>query len=220
MFWTKIIIVATYAFQIILICFFPVPSGGSTAEMLFKMRKDNDFATNHPAKSVLQSIPMTIVMITATLTVTAAWLIPLTTIIFPGVVDYVCPFVKVLPNTLKISSILLLVIGNGLTYVAVRTLRSNVTFHQFGETTRLHTSGIYGYIRNPITTGLAAIFFGFMLSLPSAAMLIGFAVFLLNSGYRVRMEEIYLRRVFGAEYSRYQNQVGKYFPKISMGKNR
>jgi protein-S-isoprenylcysteine O-methyltransferase Ste14 len=211
-------ILATYTFQIILICFLPVPSAGSTVEMLSKVRRDNSFALNHPAKSAVQSTPLMIAAITATLLVTGTSLIPLITIIFPQVVDYLFPFMKVLPNTLIFISMLLLIIGNVLTFVAVRTLRSHVTFHGFGETTRLHMSGIYGYMRNPITVGLAGIYTGFLLALPSAVMLVGFIVFLFNSACRVRMEEVYLERTFGDKYQGYKNRVGKYFPRLRLGK--
>jgi protein-S-isoprenylcysteine O-methyltransferase Ste14 len=114
---------------------------------------------------------------------------------------------------MKTTCIVFLVAGNVLTFVAVFALRSQVTFHEFGETTRLYTSGIYGWSRNPITVGLILIYAGFFLALPSAAMLIGFSFFLLNSAYRIRMEEIYLQRTFGEEYMRYKRQVGKYLPK-------
>ena len=214
MIWMKLFIMATYAFQIILICFFPVPSAGSTAEMLFRKGRDTNTSGLHPARSARQSIPRVVIMISATLVVITTASIPMITIIFPPAAGYLFPFIEKRSNFLITASILCLVIGNALTCAAVRTLRAHATFHEFGETTRLHTSGIYGVVRNPITSGLALIFTGFVLSLPSAVMLIGFIVFLLNSGYRVKMEEIYLQRAFGAEYLQYRQRVGKYFPKI------
>ena len=207
-------ILATYAFQIILICFFRVPSAGSTAEMLLKLRKDNNLSLHHPAKSALQSVPRIILMITATMTVIIMTSIPLITIIFPPAAAHLFLFVKVQPNILTMLSVLLLLGGNILTFVAVRTLRTHVAFHEFGEASSLHTLGIYKIIRNPITVGLGAIYTGLCLALPSVVMLIGFIVFLLNSAYRVDMEEVYLERTFGDEYVRYKNQVGKYFPKL------
>jgi protein-S-isoprenylcysteine O-methyltransferase Ste14 len=147
---SDLLILATYAFQLILIWFFPVPSAGSTAEMLFKLKKENNLSQNHPANKAVQSIPTMIVMIIATLAVTLTALIPLITIMFPLVVDYLFPFVKAPPNTLTFISVLLLISGNVLTLVAVRTLRSHVTFHEFGETTSLHTSGIYKTIRKEL----------------------------------------------------------------------
>jgi len=90
--------------------------------------------------------------------------------------------------------------------------------HVHLETTRLYTSGIYGCVRNPITVGLALIYAGFFLALPSAAMLIGLIFFLLNSAYRIKMEEVYLQRAFGEEYVRYKRRVGKYLPRLSKTK--
>jgi protein-S-isoprenylcysteine O-methyltransferase Ste14 len=210
-----VFILATYAFQIIMVCFFPVPSAASTVEMLFKLGKDSQLSLNHPAKLAIQSAPRMLVLVAATIAVIIAALIPLLTIIFPPTVAYLFPFVKARPNILTTLSILLLIGGNVLTVVAVRTLRSHVTFHEFGEADSLHTAGIYGIIRNPITVGLAAIFTGFFLALPSVVMLLGFIVFLLNTAYRVGMEETYLERTFGKEYVRYKRQVGKYFPNLS-----
>lgn len=212
----QVSMLATYAFQIILICFPPVPSAGSTAEMLFKLEKDRTLLSlNHPAKSAIQSHPKMIAMITATITVVITALTPLITIIFPPAATYLFPFMKAQPNFLIFISSLLIIGGNILTFVAVRTLRSHVTFHAFGEAWSLHTAGIYKIIRNPITVGLGAIFTGFFLALPSAVMLLGCIVFLLNSAYRVGMEEIYPERTFGQEYVRYKHRVGKYFPKVS-----
>lgn len=216
----EVSILATYAFQIILICFFPVPSAGSTAEMLFKLRKEHTLSLNHPAKSAIQSPPKMIVMITATITVIITALIPLITIIFPPSAAHLFPFMKAQPNFLIFISSSLIIGGNILTFVAVRTLRSHVTFHEFGEARSLHTAGIYKIIRNPITVGLGAIFTGFFLALPSAVMLFGWLVFLFNSAYRVGMEEIYLERTFAQEYLRYKHRVGKYFPNISNARKR
>ncbi len=211
--WLDAFILATYALQIIMICFFPVPSAGSTVEMLFKVRKDKNLSIDHPAKLVIHSMPKMMVMISATLFVTATSLLPLVSIIFPQLINYLFPLMKSQPNTLLILTALLLTIGNALTIIGVRTLRIHVTFQEFGETTKLHTTGIYGYIRNPITLGLGIIFAGFFLSLPCAVMFIGFILFGINSDYRVRMEEIYLQRTFGEVYYRYKNRVGKYFPR-------
>lgn len=211
--WLDAFILATYALQIIMICFFPVPSAGSTVEMLFKVRKDKNLSIDHPAKLVIRSMPKLMAMILATLFVTATSLLPLLSILFPQLINYLFPLMKSQPDTLLILTALLLTIGNALTIIGVRTLRIHVTFQEFGETTKLHTTGIYRYIRNPITVGLGIIYAGFFLSLPCAVMLFGFILFGINSDYRVRLEEVYLQRTFGEVYYRYKNRVGKYFPK-------
>jgi protein-S-isoprenylcysteine O-methyltransferase Ste14 len=142
-------------------------------------------------------------------------MIPLLTIVFPVVNHYLLPFVKIPPSTaLSMISAGLLVLGNSLTFIAVGTLRANVSFHDFGETARLYTEGIYGTIRNPITLGLGTVFAGFVLARPSVAMLIGWIIFALNSRYRIHMEEVYLEKTFGNDYHKYKDATGKYFPKM------
>jgi len=209
-------ILATYAAQIIQVCFFSVPSAGSTVEMLFKVKKDPGRTDHHPA-AARSRIKMAL-LILATLTVTTTSLIPLVTIIYPPIIKLLGPFMANPSGLMQTTCILFLVLGNVLTYAAVATLRSHVSFHAFGETTRLYTSGIYGWVRNPITVGLALIYAGFFLALPSAAMLLGLIFFLLNSAYRINMEEVYLQRAFGDEYVRYKRQVGKYLPRLSKTK--
>ena len=113
---------ATYAFQLVLICFFPVPSAGSTAAMLLKKGGDNKISRLHPAGSARQSMPRVIVMISATLVVVITALIPLVTIVFPPAVNYLLLVVKVRPDALIIAGVFCLVLGNALTYAAVRTL--------------------------------------------------------------------------------------------------
>ncbi|UCF89982.1 MAG: isoprenylcysteine carboxylmethyltransferase family protein [Desulfobacterales bacterium] len=215
--WLDYFILGTYAAQLIQVCLFPVPSAGSTLEMLVKVRKDQALSVNHPAKAALQSTSKTAILLTATLTVGASALIPLLTLFFPQVEGYLLPLVASPPPALKIMSAILLAGGNILTFIAVGTLRSHVTFHAFGETARLYTAGVYSYLRHPITLGLGAIFAGFVLAVPSGVLMIGVIVFWCNSHYRVKMEEVYLHRTFGEEYRQYTNRVGKYFPKLRPG---
>jgi protein-S-isoprenylcysteine O-methyltransferase Ste14 len=215
LYWLDYFILTTYAAQIIQICFYSVPSAGSTVEMLFKVRKKPASATNHPASTAIKSTSKIIFMLAATLVVLLTSMIPLLTLLFPQIIIYLVPLIGKPSPSLSIICVLLLIFGNVLTFVAVATLRKHVRFHEFGETTHLYTSGIYRYTRNPITLGLAAIFAGFVFARPSVVMLIGFGVFLLNSNYRVKMEEVYLARTFDDKYAQYMDHVGRYFPKMN-----
>lgn len=208
-------ILATYVSQIIQVCFYSVPSAGSTVEMLYNVQNDPAGAVDHPAAAVIQSRFKVACLIAATLSVTATTLIPLITIIYPPFFQLLIPFIRQPSNLMKWIAIGCLVTGNIITYVAVATLKRNVNFHNYGETTRLYTAGLYGYLRNPITLGLALIYAGFFLALPTVGMLIGFILFISNSSYRINMEEIYLERAFGEAYRQYEQRVGKYFPKLS-----
>ena len=210
----KSVILATYVAQIIQVCFFAVPSAGSTLEMLFKVKKDPAAAAYHPAAAAVQSRPKMAMLIVATGAVSITSLMPLAAVIYPPVVNHLIPFTAVPSALMNTMCVLLLIAGNVLTYVAVAALRAHVSFHAFGEATRLYTAGIYGWLRNPITSGLALIYAGFFLALPSVAMLLCFIFFIINSAYRIRMEEKYLQHAFGDEYTSYKRQVGKYFPRL------
>ena len=207
-------ILATYISQIIQVCFYSVPSAGSTIEMLVKVKNDPASYRFHPSAAAIQSWFKVVLLIAATVSVTATAMIPLITIIYPPFFQLLIPLMAQPTNLMKWIAIECFVTGNIITYVAVATLKRNVSFHDFGETTRLYTSGLYGFLRNPITLGLALIYIGFVLALPSVGMLVGFILFLLNSSYRIRMEEIYLERAFGDNYRQYKQQVGKYFPRV------
>ena len=218
MHWLDHFIIATSVAQIYQICFYAVPSAGSTLEMLLNLKRKSISTAHHPSGAIIHSPPKMIVSAAATLAVLVASMIPLLTALFPELNHYLLPFLSLPPpSVLAIISAGLLLLGNGLTYIGVATLRAHVSFHDFGEATRLYTAGIYGYVRNPITLGLAAIFTGFVLARPSAVMLLGLVIFLLNAGYRIKMEEIYMENSFGREYLRYKADVGKYFPKFQTG---
>ena len=215
MHWLDYVIIGSYIAQIYQIFFFAAPSAGSTGRILLNRRRRSVSVGGHPGSTVGRSLPKMIATAGTTLAVLALSMVPLLTVLFPGTYPFLFPFMDMPPSAgLAAISAGLQVLGNILTYIAVATLRAHVSFHEFGETKRLHTAGIYGMIRNPITLGLATIFAGFVLARPSAVLVIGWALFLLNSHYRIRMEEVYLEKAFGNDYLQYKNSVGKYFPKL------
>jgi len=69
LYWLDYFILTTYSAQIIQICFYSVPSAGSTVEMLLKVRKKPASATNHPASTAIKSTSKIIFMLAATLVV-------------------------------------------------------------------------------------------------------------------------------------------------------
>jgi protein-S-isoprenylcysteine O-methyltransferase Ste14 len=217
MHWLDYFIIATYIAQIFQICFYAVPSAGSTCEMLFNLKKKSGAAKRHPAAGVIQSKPRMVITVAATLVVLVVSMVPILTLLFPKLNAYLLPLINMPSLGLSIISACLLISGNSLTYIAVATLKAHVRFHEFGETAQLHTAGIYRHIRNPITLGLAAIFTGLLLARPSAVMLLGWVIFLLNAAYRIKMEEVYLERSFSDDYLQYKQAVGGYFPKIRSG---
>lgn len=213
---SKFILLATYLVQAVQIFCFKVPSAGSTVEMLHKVRGDQEVSRNHPAKQILESKPKVVMMIAATTMVTLIFIIPLIAQLFPVIINYLLPLSQNPPSGFRMAGMLLLVVGNLISTAAVLTLKKHVSFYEFGETKSLFTGGIYGFVRNPISTGLAAVYAGFFFYLPSVVMGVGFCIVVLNSVLRIRMEEIYLERRFGDRYWHYKQITGKYFPKLHL----
>lgn len=213
---SKFILLATYLVQAVQIFGFKIPSAGSTFEILFKVRVDPAVSRNHPAKKILKSKPKVVMMITATIIGLLTFIMPLITQLYPGITNYLLPLSHKPLCGFRITGILLLVIGNLVSTAAVCTLKKNVSFHEFGETKSLFTGGIYRFIRNPISIGLAAVYAGFFFYLPSLMMGIGFCIVVINSALRIRIEEIYLEQTFGDRYWHYKQMTGKYFPKLHL----
>ncbi len=209
-----LILLATYLVQAIQIFWFKIPSAGSTLEMLLKVRVDHEMSRNHPAKQFLRSKPKVVMMITATAIGALTFIMPLVAQLFPPITNYLLPLGHTPLSGFRIAGMPLLVVGNLISTAAVYTLKKHVPFHEFGETKSLFTGGIYRFVRNPISTGLAAVYAGLFFYLPSVVMGVGFCIVLLNSAWRIGMEEIYLEQTFGDRYRHYKQKTGKYFPKL------
>jgi protein-S-isoprenylcysteine O-methyltransferase Ste14 len=83
--------------------------------------------------------------------------------------------------------------------------------------TKLVTTGIYRYIRNPCVLGADLFALGIFLIAPSLLALV--AAVLNFAGYhlKIRAEEEYLNRTHGAVYEAYYMRTGRYLPQITTG---
>ena len=212
---SKFVLLATYLVQAVQIFWLKVPSAGSTVEMLRKVRVDQGGSQNHPATQFLESKLKVAVMTTATAITTLVFVLPLIVELFPSVTGFLLLLSPRPRSSFRLAAVIFLVTGNLVSTAAACTLKNHVTFYEFGETRDLYTGGIYRFVRNPLSTGLAAVYAGFFCYLPSLVMAVGFCVVMLNSRMRIGMEEIYLERTFGDRYRRYRQLTGKYFPKFS-----
>jgi protein-S-isoprenylcysteine O-methyltransferase Ste14 len=212
---SKYVLLATYLVQAVQIFGIKVPSAGSTVEMLTRARVDQDVSGNHPAGQFLESELKVAVMLTATAITTLVFMLPLIVELFPSVTGVILPLSPQPQSSFRLAAVIFLVTGNLVSTAAACTLKTHVTFYEFGETRKLYTGGIYRFVRNPLSAGLAAVYAGLFCYLPSVVMAVGFCVVLLNNRMRIRMEEIYLERTFGERYRRYRLLTGKYIPKFS-----
>ena len=82
------------------------------------------------------------------------------------------------------------------------------------ERTDLVTTGLFGWVRNPIFTFMAATGLGLALMTPNVVSLGGWLVLLVALELQVRVvEEPYLRTVHGAAYAAYASRVGRFLPR-------
>jgi protein-S-isoprenylcysteine O-methyltransferase Ste14 len=81
------------------------------------------------------------------------------------------------------------------------------------ERTDLVTSGVFGVVRNPIFSTMAATSVGLVLMVPTAVGLAGLVLMLVALELQVRaVEEPYLRTVHGPDYLAYAARVGRFVP--------
>lgn len=80
--------------------------------------------------------------------------------------------------------------------------------------------GPYRYIRNPMYTGILLFSAGLGIALGSVYVaLFGAATFAMLA-VRTRQEEKFLVARFGAQYENYMREVGRFFPRLTMGGDR
>ena len=82
------------------------------------------------------------------------------------------------------------------------------------ESHQLVRSGPYGWVRHPIYTGLLLAILGSAVARNEWRAAIGFALVVIALIRRVRIEERWMREVFGANYEAYQREVRALVPFI------
>lgn len=83
------------------------------------------------------------------------------------------------------------------------------------ETTTLVTTGLFGWVRNPIFSFMWILLFGLVLLVPNALAVTAAFLMILGIEIHVRaVEEPYLASTHGATYNRYAQTVGRFLPGI------
>ena len=89
------------------------------------------------------------------------------------------------------------------------------------EKTDLVTGGLYALARNPIYSGVFLFCTGLLVLLPHILMLFFLATAWLSIELQVRfVEEPHLRGLHGADYEKYAEQTGRYFPRFPRNSGR
>lgn len=96
--------------------------------------------------------------------------------------------------------------------VAVVTMRDSWRVGVGAEKTQLITGGIYKISRNPAFFGFDLVYIGILLTFFHWALLaVTFVAIVMLHLQIVKVEEPFLRRIFGEEYTAYANTVFRYF---------
>ena len=96
-------------------------------------------------------------------------------------------------------------------FVAQSFKRAETNIEPWKPTTKIISTGIYTYSRNPIYTGFCLISIGIGIFLNSFWILISFVPSAILVYYvAIRKEEIYLEKKFGEEYIFYKSKVRRW----------
>ena len=79
---------------------------------------------------------------------------------------------------------------------------------------KLHIVGFYRWSRNPQLVFYGLVLLGLVALWPAPYAIIWLLVYAVLSLWMVRSEEEHLVRIFGVEYQRYCEQVGRFIPRI------
>ena len=113
-----------------------------------------------------------------------------------------------------IIGIIIIILGLLLESYGIITLGLNFRIELPKEETKLITSGIYRFMRNPIAFSVYLFVIGLFLITPNLLSLIISIINIITFNAKVGKEELFLLERFGDDYKEYKNRVGRYFPLI------
>ena len=93
--------------------------------------------------------------------------------------------------------------------------RGQGTLSPVDPTKELVIQGLYRYVRNPMYLAVSTILLGEALLMRSRGLLVYWVIFFAAVNlFVMAYEEPTLRRQFGESYTRYQQRVGRWLPRI------
>ena len=148
------------------------------------------------------------------------------TILLPGTVAGYVPWrffglshlQLVVTNPLTLLAVLVIAAGVALLFACIWEFasRGKGTLSPVDPPRTLVVQGLYRYVRNPMYVAVSTILLGEALLARSGALLLYWGIFFAIVNLFVMLyEEPALRRQFGDSYTRYQQRVGRWLPRIS-----
>lgn len=126
--------------------------------------------------------------------------------------DYAMPLLHVTPGLADVPLWLLLGPGSILLFwSALKFARAKTGVMPFSDSTKLITTGIYRFTRNPMYLGMSLVLAGGALKLGSLGAWIPVPLFMLVIHHQfIRNEEIFLTGIYGEEYREYMRRVRRW----------
>lgn len=140
-----------------------------------------------------------------------------TYLFYPQIVDVTLriPYLSIPP--VEIAGAVLMIAGSAFITIGMLQLGPSARFLFPQQKTKLVTTGLFAFSRNPVYLGLNSSLIGVFLLLPGLGFLVALLFFLVTNHYRVLEEEDFLAKTFGKEYIDYCRKVGRYGPKLHKG---
>ncbi len=110
------------------------------------------------------------------------------------------------------------------TFLLTITIRSFITIGKgtlapWFPTGKLIVTGIYGYVRNPMISGVLTILLGESIAISSTRIFAWMILFfIINNLFFLIYEEPNLRKRFGQNYLEYQKEVPRWIPRLNRRK--
>ena len=127
------------------------------------------------------------------------------------ILHYSSPIIKIIPKPYNLIGILIGFSGIYLVYIAKTTFDKHKTSFTFKKPTRLLTTGIYKYTRNPMYLSITIFLLGFSILLGSlVSFLAPILFFLIINIFFIPFEERWLTELFGKDYLEYKKKVRRW----------
>ncbi len=203
----RLLVVGTCVLQMALLVAFPVPSPVSVRRVRPRRRvAAGDDASPPTAPDRLTDLVLPSLAL-------GGLLLSLAAAAWPAIGYYLLPPGAGASIGLAWASGGCLVLGNAVVLVAVAALRRQTTFDSRGQSRKLVTGGIFGWLQHPIVTGMGLIYLGLFLICPSPLVLGGLVCFGCHQRRRTAQEEMLLAARFGRPYHEYCARVGRFWPR-------
>jgi protein-S-isoprenylcysteine O-methyltransferase Ste14 len=202
----KTVVVIAYLLIIVELVFFPIPSEVSTVAILSR-KKRSDYPHRGKKQKLSQMVYLAYVVVSS-IVVLCIFCIPIAWVFWSPIDQWLLPLKIGNSFLFKLLGLIAIAAGSFISFWAVIELHAFIGTNPTRN--RLKTNGIYSGSRNPITLGNSIIYIGFVFTVPTWVMIVGFIIYCFHIDHKIKMEEKNLESKFGSTFRDYKKKVGRY----------